>query len=85
MIKAERSGVVIHPDAAKWETAPIAEGATVYSNQRLLLMPDLSKMQVKVGIHESVVDRVKSGQSARVPGDYDGRRHRAHQLCVQGR
>jgi len=29
-------------------------------------MPDLSKMQVKVGIHESIVDRIKPGQATRV-------------------
>jgi multidrug efflux pump subunit AcrA (membrane-fusion protein) len=29
-------------------------------------MPDLSRMQVKVGIHESVIDRIKPGLSARV-------------------
>ena len=66
VIKAERSGLVIHPNAAKWESAPIAEGTNVHKDQVLLLMPDLSKMQVKVGIHESVVDRVKVGLSANV-------------------
>ncbi len=29
-------------------------------------MPDLSQMQVKVGIHESIIDRIKPGLSARV-------------------
>ncbi|MDA1054851.1 MAG: HlyD family efflux transporter periplasmic adaptor subunit [Planctomycetota bacterium] len=66
IVKAERAGLVIHPDAARWETAPIAEGATVHKDQVLLLMPDLSQMQVKVGINESVIDRVKEGLPARV-------------------
>ncbi len=44
----------------------IAEGATVHKDQVLLLMPDLSKMQVKVGIHESIIDRMKPGLSAKV-------------------
>jgi multidrug resistance efflux pump len=65
-IKADRSGLVIHPNAAKWESAPIAEGTNVHKDQVLLLMPDLSKMQVKLGIHESVIDRVKEGLSANV-------------------
>lgn len=30
----------------------------------LLLMPDLSQMQVKLGIHESVIDRVRPGLKA---------------------
>ena len=39
---------------------------TVRKDQVLLLMPDLSKMQVKVGIHESIIDRVKPGLMARI-------------------
>ena len=66
IVKAERSGLVIHPNAAKWESAPIAEGTNVHKDQVLLLMPDLSKMQVRVGIHESIIDRVKVGLSANV-------------------
>jgi multidrug efflux pump subunit AcrA (membrane-fusion protein) len=67
VIKAERSGVVIHPSAARWKNAPeIEEGATVHKDQVLLLMPDLSRMQVKVGIHESIVDRIKPGLAARI-------------------
>ena len=67
VIKAERSGLVIYPRAEEWKNAPdIAEGATVHHDQVLLLMPDLSKMQVKIGIHESMIDRIKPGMSARV-------------------
>ncbi len=66
VIKADRSGLVIHPNAAKWETAPIAEGTNVHKDQVLLLMPDLQQMQVKVGVHESSVKRVKNGQKATV-------------------
>jgi HlyD family secretion protein len=67
VVKAERSGMVIHPSAAEWKDAPeIEEGATVRKDQVMLLMPDLSKMQVKVGIHESLVDRVKPGMAAKV-------------------
>jgi len=67
VIKADRSGLVIYPSAAAWkETPDIAEGVNVRKDQTLLLMPDLSKMQVKVGIHESMVDRVRPGQDARI-------------------
>ncbi|MGB7323934.1 MAG: hypothetical protein WBD31_03620, partial [Rubripirellula sp.] len=64
VIKAPRSGLVIHPNAAKWETAPIAEGTLVHKDQVLLLMPDLNQMQVKVGVHESTVKRVRNDQRA---------------------
>jgi len=67
VVKAEKSGMVIYPSAAQWKDAPeIEEGAAVHKDQILLLMPDLSKMQVKVGIHESIVDRIKPGLAARV-------------------
>jgi multidrug efflux pump subunit AcrA (membrane-fusion protein) len=67
VIKAERSGLVIYPSAAAWkETPDIAEGVNVRKDQVLLLMPDLSRMQVKVGIHESIVDHIKPEQAARI-------------------
>jgi len=67
VITAERSGLVIYPSAAAWKDSPdIAEGATVRKDQVLLLMPDLSKMQIKVGVHESMIDRVMPGLKALV-------------------
>jgi multidrug resistance efflux pump len=66
VVTAERGGLVIHPNAAQWRAVAIAEGETVHKDQVLLLMPDLSKMQVKVGINESIIDRVKEGLVARV-------------------
>ena len=67
VVKAERGGMVIYPSAEPWKRAPeIEEGATVYMGQTLLLMPDLSKMQVKVGIEESIIARIKPGLAARI-------------------
>lgn len=65
VIKAEKGGLVIYPSAAAWKRTPdITEGATVRKDQVLLLMPDLTKMQVKVGIHESIIERVRPGLKA---------------------
>jgi len=67
VIKAPRGGMVIHPKAARWKNAPeVQEGATVYKNQVLLLMPNLDKMQIKIGIHESILKRITPGLKARV-------------------
>ena len=67
VITAKKGGLVIYPSAASWKRTPdITEGATVRMDQVLLLMPDLTKMQVKVGVHESIVDRVKPGLRAMV-------------------
>ncbi|GAB5402979.1 MAG: efflux RND transporter periplasmic adaptor subunit [Aureliella sp.] len=66
-IRAQRSGLVIYPTGEEWKEAPeIEEGATVRKDQTLLLMPDLNQMQVKVGVHESVVKRVRAGMHANV-------------------
>ena len=65
LIRAPRSGMVIYPSAAAWKRTPdITEGANVRKDQVLLLMPDLDQMQVKVGIHESIIDRVSEGMKA---------------------
>ena len=58
---------MIYPTGEEWKDAPeIEEGATVHKDQTLLLMPDLTQMQVKVGIHESIVDRIHPGMKATV-------------------
>ena len=68
VIRAETEGMVIYPSAAEWKEQPdIEEGATVREDQVLLIIPDLKQMQVKVGIHESKVDRLKEGMRAGSP------------------
>ena len=67
IITAPSGGMVIYPSAAEWKESPdVEEGATVRQDQILLLIPDTGNMQVKVGIHESKVDRLKIGMPARV-------------------
>lgn len=66
-IRSERSGLVIYPNSEQWEEAPeIEAGATVKKDQTLLLMPDLEQMQIKVGVHESVIDRMRVGLDAKI-------------------
>ena len=67
VVKATKSGTVLYPTGKPWEYVPeIEEGATIYMGQTMLLMPDLSQMQVKVGIRESFIDRMKPGLKAQV-------------------
>jgi len=67
VIRAPRSGLVIYPSTARWKRTPdVTDGASVHNNQVLLLMPDLTRMQVKIRVHESIVERVKPGMAARV-------------------
>jgi HlyD family secretion protein len=67
VIRADVAGLVMYPSVAEWMNEPdIKEGATVHEDQILLMMPDLQQMQVKVGVHESKVDRVTRGMPARM-------------------
>ena len=67
VVKAPRDGLVIYPSMTKWKDEPdLQVGKSVHKDQVLLLMPDLSKMQVKIGIHESIVDRVRKGSPVTV-------------------
>ncbi len=67
IITAPAAGMVIFPSAAEWkETPDIEEGAHVREQQTLLMIPDVSKMQVKVGVHESKVGKLRVGMPAKV-------------------
>ena len=67
VIRADTAGMVIFPSMAAWkETPDIAEGAIVREQQTLLMIPDVSQMQVKVGVHESKIERLKIGMPAKV-------------------
>lgn len=67
VITAQHAGMVIYAENQEWEEKPdIREGATIREDQRLLLMPDLTQMQVKFGIHEARIKDVRSGMPAKV-------------------
>lgn len=47
----------------------IREGATVRERQAIITIPDMTKMVVRVKIHESYIKKVKKGQKARITVD----------------
>jgi RND family efflux transporter MFP subunit len=47
----------------------IEEGATVRERQKIFSIPDLSRLQVNVKVHESMVDRVSNGLPVKVMVD----------------
>jgi HlyD family secretion protein len=64
-IRAPHDGFVIY--ANEREGNPQVEvGAVVRQKQNLFFLPDLTKMEIQTLLHESVIDRVKPGMSARV-------------------
>lgn len=71
IIKAPQSGMVIYANeqgrGRSNQTAPtIEEGAIVREQQTLIRLPNLSKMQVKVTVHETKVDAIRIGMPARI-------------------
>jgi HlyD family secretion protein len=66
-VHADTAGIVIYPETEEWRDEPaIEEGSAVREQQTILQIPDLSKMQVKVGIHESKVRQLKAGLPAQI-------------------
>ncbi|WP_422930518.1 efflux RND transporter periplasmic adaptor subunit [Singulisphaera sp. PoT] len=69
-IKAEQAGIVAYANDSWYDSSrQIREGATVYSRQKIFSLPDLTSMQVKVNIHESLIKKIKPGQLAEIRVD----------------
>ncbi len=70
-IKATQPGFVVYATSNRpWRSQdPIQPGTIVRQRQELLTLPDFSSMGVEVKIHESSVERVKSGQEAIIKVD----------------
>jgi RND family efflux transporter MFP subunit len=67
VIKAGQDGIVAYANEAWYDSSrQIREGATVWSLQKIFSLPDMSKMQVKVNIHESLIKKIKVGQKAEI-------------------
>lgn len=70
VIKAEQAGIVAYANEPYFDSSrQIREGATVYSRQKIFSLPDMSSMQVKVSIHESLIKKIKPGQTAEIRVD----------------
>lgn len=62
---AEQDGTVAYANERYWDPSDrIREGTELYSGRNVYYLPDTTRMQVKVNVHESVVDRIKPSQQA---------------------
>ena len=67
IIRAGQGGIVAYANDRWYDSnSQIREGATVYSMQKIFTLPDMTKMQVKVNIHESLIKKIKMGQKAEI-------------------
>ncbi|MCL5097676.1 MAG: efflux RND transporter periplasmic adaptor subunit [Candidatus Omnitrophica bacterium] len=73
VIRAQRPGLVVYGEGRgrgfMFNEEQIREGATVRERQPIITIPDMSKMAVRVSIHESHIKKVKKGQKATVQVD----------------
>jgi len=67
-IRAPHAGMVIYATSYNPE-ARIEAGAIAYNRMNLFYLPNLSQTEVHVEIHESMIQRVRVGQMARVRVD----------------
>ena len=66
-IVAEQSGVVAYDNEYYYDSSmQIREGAMVHFRRKIFSLPDMSSMQVKVNVHESLVKKVQAGQKAEI-------------------
>jgi HlyD family secretion protein len=69
IIKAPQDGIVVYFKRYYDEAARIQPGASLFYQQPIFTLPDLSKMKVKVKIHESVIKKITKGQKATLQAD----------------
>jgi RND family efflux transporter MFP subunit len=65
-VQAPQDGIVVY---FKDKTNRVELGATVYFKQKLFSLPDLSKLQVKTFVHESLLKKVAPGLKAEIRVD----------------
>ncbi|HEY9171843.1 MAG TPA: efflux RND transporter periplasmic adaptor subunit [Verrucomicrobiae bacterium] len=74
VIHAQKSGLVVYGGGRDEEfyyggEERIREGATVRERQAIITIPDMTRMSVKVKIHETYIKKVQKGQKARITVD----------------
>jgi len=67
-MKAPQSGTLAYAHSYR-EDGKVREGSMLYQNQTVFILPDMDRMQVKVGIHETLVSKVKPSQKAVIKVD----------------
>lgn len=66
IVKAPAGGTLAYAHGHWGRENQIREGGVVYEGQTIMKLPNMRKMQVEVGIHESLVSKVKVKQPAAI-------------------
>jgi HlyD family secretion protein len=65
-VLAPHDGIAVHANKRAWWATPLEPGVRVYQNQKLFKIPELSRMEVEVSVHDTMGPRVRVGMRARV-------------------
>lgn len=73
-IRAKKQGLVVYGGGGEdmyyyGGEERIREGATVRERQSIITIPDMTKMSVRVKIHETYIKKIKKGQKVRITVD----------------
>ena len=74
VLRAKKTGLIVYGGGGEemfyyGGQEPIREGATVRERQTIITIPDMTRMSVKVKIHESYIKKIKKGQKVRITID----------------
>src|SRR5256885_9040937 len=66
VMRAKKTGLIVYGGGSEemyyyGNQEPIREGATVRERQAIITIPDMTKMSVKVKIHESYIKKIRKG------------------------
>jgi HlyD family secretion protein len=65
-VRAPQDGVAVYANGNRWFPRPLEPGTPVYEGQSLFLIPDLTRMEVNLSVHETMGPRVRAGMKAKV-------------------
>lgn len=69
-IQAPQDGILVYSKERYWDPAGrIQAGALVYYRQHIFSLPDLTKMRVRVKIHETLIKKIRVGNSVDITID----------------
>ena len=66
-IRAPAAGQVVYwSSTEQWVRVKIEQGATISEGQKIITIPDASKMKVEIKVHETWIDKIQVGQKAEI-------------------
>jgi HlyD family secretion protein len=72
IIRAPAPGLVVYSSSGDFwhgRERAIEEGGTVYQRQKIISLPNTSEMVAQINVHESLIDKVRPGQTVKITID----------------